>query len=209
MDSFLDSTIIIKYLEYDYIKEHLRKKCFDYIKSSNGKILISFIIKEELRRAILKRKEIYDYVLKKMNDSSYELDYVKTISLNKEDSIFAKNLYLKLKEKDAIKLKKDFDSEIGFLNVSLSIFLKNKVNEIAIEKADLDSFLLNVVHEFINDFADCRVLSSAIQMQKNREGFIFVTADKHFSPNDYKFITEEQRLKDYKFPNLRNFLYED
>ena len=130
MDSFLDSTVIIKYFEYEYIKEHLRKKCFDYIKSSNGKILISFIIKEELRRAILKRKEIYDYVLKKMNDSSYELDYRKTISLNKEDSIFAKNLYLKLKEKDAIKLKKDFDSEIGFLNVSLSIFLKNKVNEI-------------------------------------------------------------------------------
>lgn len=209
MDSFLDSTVIIKSFEYDYIKEQLRKKCFEYIKSSEGKILISFIIKEELRRAILKREEIYKYVLKKMKDASYEIDYKKTIFLNKEDTIFVQNLYLKLKEKNIIKLKKDFDSEINFLNISLSLFLKNKVNEIAIGKSDLDNFILSIVHEFIQDLADCRVLVSSIQMQQNKDIFLFVTADKHFDPNGYEFLKDEPRLKDYKFPKLKNFLYEN
>ena len=83
MDSFLDTTVIIKYIEYDYIKEQLRKKCFEHIKSSKGKVLISFIVKDELNRVVLQRKEIYECVLKKIKDPDYELDYKKTIYLNK------------------------------------------------------------------------------------------------------------------------------
>jgi len=209
MDSFLDSMVIVKYIEYNYVKEQLRKKCFDYIKTLTTKILISFIVKEELRRVILQRKEIYECVLKKIKDPNYEIDYKKTNFLNKGTATFAQDLYLKVKDSDIVKLKEDFDSEINFLNVSLSVFLKNKVNEIAISKSDLDGFALSVIHDFLSDYADCRVLTSAIQMQQNKDTFFFVTADKHFSPNEYAFIEEEPRLKDYKFPKLKNFLYEN
>ena len=209
MDSFLDSTVIIKYFEYDYIKEQLRKKCFEYIKSSKENILISFIIKEEIRRVIFKRKEMYGCVLKKIRDSSYEIDYNKTNFLNKEDCIFTQNLYLKFKEKDIVKLKKDFDSEIDFLNVSLSLFLKNKVDEISITKQELDSSIISIIHEFIEDFADCRVLTSAIQMQQNRNIFFFVTMDKHLDSGSYDFIENELRLKEYKKPKLKNLLFEN
>ncbi|MCX6750903.1 MAG: hypothetical protein NTZ83_05575 [Candidatus Pacearchaeota archaeon] len=209
MDSFLDSTVIINYMEYDYIKEQLRKKCSEYIKSLNGKIFISLIVKEELQRAILKRKEIYECVLKKIKYPDYELDYKRTIYLDKQNIIFAQDLYLKLKDKDISRLSKEFDSEIDFLKASLDLFIKNKVNEIAIAKSDLDSSILSIIHDFIDDFADCKVLTSAIQMQQNKEIFFFVTADNHFDPNGYNFIKTEPRLENYKFPTLKNFLYED
>lgn len=204
MDSFLDTTIIIKNFEYNYKKEELRKKCFEYIEYTKGKILISYIIKEELRRVILKRKEMYNYVLKKIENSSYEMD---PIYLNKEEIKFAQGLYLSLKQGNLINLKKDFDSEIGFLNASLSSFLKNRIDEIAISKLDLDKFLLSTIHDFIDDFADCRVLTSAVQIQQNKEIFFFVTADKHFDPNGYNFIKTEPKLENYKFPELKNLLY--
>lgn len=209
MDSFLDTTVIIKYIEYNYIKEQLRKKCFEHINSSNTKILISFIVKDELDRVILQRKEIYESVLRKIKDSSYELNYKKTMYLTKQDSLFAQDLYLKLKDKDVYKLSQEFDSEIDFLKASSDLFIKNKVNEIAIAKSNLDSSILSIIHDFIDDFADCRVLTSAIQIQQNKEVFFFVTADNHFDPNGYKFIKTEPRLENYKFPTLKNFLYEN
>jgi len=208
MDSFLDTTVIIKYLEYGYIKESLRKRCFEHITASKNKVFISFIVKNELDRVVLQRKEMYEYILKKIKDPSYELDHKKTIYLNKQDILFIQEFCLKLKDKDTRRLKQDFESEIDFLRVSLDIFLKNKVNEIAIAKSDLDSFALSLINDSLNDFADSRVLTSAIQMQKNKDIFFFVTADKHFSPNEYEFIRTEPRLKDYKFPKLKNLLYE-
>lgn len=209
MDSFLDTTVIIKYLEYDYTKEQLRKKCFEYIESSNGKILISLVVEEELRRAIIKRKEMYENVIKKIKDSSFQINYKNSNFLNKEDCLFAEKLYINLKEKDTVKLKKEFDSEINFLNASLIIFLKNKVSEASIKESELNQTILSIIHEFIEDFADCRVLTSAIQIQQSREQFAFITADKHIDKGSYNFIEEELRLKDYKKPILKNLLYEN
>lgn len=209
MDSFLDTIVIIKYLEYNYIKEQLRKKCFEYIESSNGKILLSFIVEEELRRVIIKRKEIYENVIKKIKDSSFQINYRNSNFLNKEDGLFAEKLYTNLKGKEPVKLKREFDSEIDFLNASLIIFLKNKVNEILIKKSELNQTILSIIHEFIEDFADCRVLTSAVQIQQGREQFTFVTADKHIDKGSYNFIEEELRLKDYKKPILKNLLYEN
>jgi len=209
MDSFLDTTVIIKYLEYDYIKEQLREKCFEYIRSSKTNILISFIVKDELERVILQRKEIYEWVLRKIKDSNYEFDYKKTAYLNKHDALFAQELYLRFKDKEINRLRQEFDSEIDFLNSSVDLFLKNKVSEIEIKKSELDDSILSIIHNYLTDFADCRVLTSAVQMQQNKDIFFFVTVDKHFSPNEYEFIKNEPKLKDYKFPELKNFLYEN
>jgi len=208
MDSFLDSTVIVKYMEYNYTKEQLRKMCFEYINSLNTKIFISFIVKEELQRVILQRKEMYECVLKKIKYPDYEIDYKKTNFLNKGTAIFAQDLYLKVKDCNIIRLKKDFNSEIDFLNASIALFLKNKITETAITRPDLDSFILSVVHNYIDDFADCRVLTSAIQMQANKQTFFFVTADKHFDSGTYNFIENDLKLKDYNKPKLKNLLYE-
>jgi predicted nucleic acid-binding protein len=212
MDSFLDTTVIIKYLEYDYIKEQLTKKCFEHVKSSDSRIIISFIVKDETNRAILKRKEIYEYILKKIKEPDYELDSKKAIYLNKQDIIHSRELYLKFKEKDFNRLKQDFNDEINFLNASFDLFLRKRIDEISITKSELDKFLLSIIHNFIEDFADCRVLTSAMQIQQDKNTFFFVTADDHFNPNTYKFIEEQFKIdyqkENYKFPTLKNFLYE-
>jgi len=210
MDSFLDSTVIINYFEYNYKIGELKKKCFDYVEFSKGKILTSFIVQDEVRRVILKRKEMYGCILRKVKDPSYEITYNENIKfLNKEDIKFTHGLYLKLKDKSINNLEEDFGSEIVFLNASLRLFLRKRINEISITKSDLDSSVLSIIHDFIDDFADCRVLTSAIQIQQNKEIFFFVTADQHFDPNGYNFIKTEPKLENYKFPNLKNFLYED
>ena len=209
MDSFLDTGVVIKYFEHDYMKEELGKRCYEYVKNIQNKILISFIVQEEAHRVILKRKEIYDYILNKIQDPSLEIEYKETVYMNKQEFIFAKDLYLKLKNENIKELKKNFDSEIDFLKASLDLFLKNKVNETAIGKSELDNLILSIVHNFIEDFADCRVLTSAIQMQQHRDIFFFVTADKHFDSGSYDFIENELKLKNYKKPQLKNLLYEN
>ncbi len=209
MDSFFDTTVIIKTLEYTYIKEELRKKCSECVKLSE-KRLISFIVKEELERVIIKRKEIYENVIKKINNSSFQIDYKKSSFLNKEDQLFAENMYLKVKSKNLTELKKEFDSEINFLNYSLIVFIKEKINEILITKSELDKSIVLIINEFIKDFADCKVLASAIQIQQNKQQFVFASADRHFDPNGYNYLeNEEPRLEKYLFPKLKNLLYED
>lgn len=209
MDSFFDTNIIIKYIEYNYNKEVLRKKCFDYIALLKDKIFISFIVKDEALRVIIKRKEIYENVLKKLQNPNYVIDYSRSAFLNKSDARFAEVLYLKLKGKNRAKLKEDFNSEIDFLNVALASFIKNKVNKISIKKDELDNKIISILNDFIEDFADCRILASAIQMQQEKEQFLFVTADRHIGPGEYDFIEKEIRLKEFRKPKLKNFLFEE
>jgi hypothetical protein len=209
MNSFLDANVIIKKIEYDYLKEDLRKKCFEHIQSSKGKIFISFVVKEELNRIILKRKEIYNFILEKVKNSEFEIDYNKISYLTKQDGVFAKDLYLKLQGISADKLKKDFDEELNFLKISLDSFLKTKINEIAIKKEELDKSIINILYEVIQDFADCRVLTSAIQMQQKKIQFSFITCDKHFHPAGYRIIEGDSRLKEYTKPKLKNFLFDN
>lgn len=209
MDSFLDTTVIINNFEYEFSKEKLQKRCFEYLNNITGKIFISFIVKNEIERVILKKKEIYNQILSKIKDSSYEMDYKKSAYLKEEDVIIAKNIYLKLKKGNLKDIKDSFDFEIDFLNNSLDLFLKNKVNEIAITKQELEDSILSIIHNFIEDFADCRVLTSAIQIQQNKETFFFVTADKHFDSHGYNFIKTEPKFEKYRFPILKNLLYEN
>lgn len=208
MESFLDTNVIINYFEFDYIKEQLRKKCFEHVKNAN-KILISFIVEEELRREITKRKEIYGQVLEKIKNPSFQIGYKSSLFLNKDDCLFAEGLYAQLKGEKAEELKKEMDYEIDFLRNALKSFLKNKVSYIAIKKSELNQDILSIIQDFITDFADCQVLTSALQMQQAREQFLFVTADKHFDSGSYNFVEEELRLKEYKKPELKNLLFED
>ena len=208
MDSFLDTNVIIKAIEYEYVNEHLREKCFEQVKKAN-KILLSFIVEGELRRALLKRKEIYEKVINKIKSPSIAIDYKDSKFLSREDWIFAEGIYKHAKEKNPEKLKKDFDAELDFLNHSLKVFLRNRISEIDIRESELNQEMVSIIREFIDDFADCKILTSAIQMQQSREQFLFASCDKHFDMGSYNFVEKERRLKKYKKPKLKNLLFED
>ncbi|MEK6913813.1 MAG: hypothetical protein AABW47_04050 [Nanoarchaeota archaeon] len=207
MDSFLDITVIINSFEYNYVKDSLKKKCFEYVKENEEKILISFFVQEGLKRAILKRKEIYNLVLKKIKDTSYEIVFEKAVLLNKKDILFANNLYSNIKKEEFSSLKNKFDNEINFLNFSTSYFLEKLNSKFFIKEENLDSSLISLIHSFIADHEDCKVLASAIQIQKDKKMFFFVTADQHFIPGSYDALKEDSRLEGYKIPELINLLY--
>ena len=208
MDSFLDLTVILNYFEYNYFKEPLKKKCFEYVKENEAKILISFFVQEGLKRVILKRKEMYNLVLKKIKDPTYEIIFEKAVLLNKKDILFANSLYLNLKKEEFFGLKSKFDNEINFLNFSVSYLLEKLNNKFLIKEENLDNSLISLIRNFIEDYEDCQVLASAIQMQQDREQFLFVTADQHFIPGSYDALKEDIRLKEYEKPILKNLLYE-
>jgi len=207
MNSFLDTNIIMRYFEYGYNKDDFSKRCFEYVKSED-KVLISYIIQDELKRNILRMRELFNCVIRKIKNSTYEIDYRKTSYLNKEDELITIKLYMSLKDINLGDLKRSFDEQINYLNDSLYVFLKNKVSDIEITKSELDKNILSVVRESIEDFSDCKVLTSAIQMQQDKDIFLFVTADSHFSPNEYDFLKNDFRLEKIKIPILKNLLFE-
>jgi len=207
MESFLDINVILSSIESNYIQDTLKKKCAEYVKANEEKILISFFVQEGMKRVILKRKEMYNLILNKIKDPSYEIVFEKAVLLNKKDIIFANNLYLNLKKEEFSDLKQKLDNEINFLNFSVSYFLEKLTNKFLIKEEKLDSSLISLIYDFIIDYEDCKVLASAINLQKEREIFLFVTIDKHFIPGSYDALKEDIRLKEYKIPGLLNLLY--
>ena len=207
MESFLDINVIVNSIEANFIQEELKKKCFEYVKTNEEKILISFFVQEGLKRVILKRKEMYKLVLEKIKDPSYEITFEKAVLLNRKDILFANSLYLTLKKEEFSGIKQRMDNEINFLNFSVSYFLEKLPNKFLIKEEKLDSSLISLIYDFIIDPEDCRVLASAISIQREREQFLFVTCDQHFIPGSYDTLKEDPRLKEYKLPELLNLLY--
>ena len=88
------------------------------------------------------------------------------------------------------------------------LFQTKIVDEINLYENEINISLVKVINEFIKDYSDCLVLASAIQIQQEREQFLFVTGDKHFSEGSYDFIKEDPRTEKYKKPILKNLFYE-
>ena len=151
---------------------------------------------------------MYGKVLEKIKNPSFQIDHKSSRFLNRDDGLFAEGLYNQLKEEKPEELKKEMDLELDFLRIALNAFLKNKINDIAIKKSELNKDIVSIIREFIEDFADCQVLTSALQMQQKKEQFLFVTADKHFDSGSYNFVEGELRLKEHKKPKLKNLLFE-
>ena len=122
------------------------------------------------------------------------------------------------KEKSAEQVGKEVAEKLSFerdiLQISIDKFLNSKVDETVINIEEIDNELVNKIHDFIDNHADCKILASALQFQSqtNREIFLFVTADeKDFSPNGYKFLIDQFVIiglnKKYKFPELYNLRF--
>ncbi len=73
---------------------------------------------------------------------------------------------------------------------------------------NIDSNIVSILRNYIEKHSDCLVLASAVQEQRKKDAFFFVTSDDHFNPNNYEFLKEDVKLKDYKFPKLKNLLFE-
>ena len=66
--------------------------------------------------------------------------------------------------------------------------------------------MVNKIHDIISNHADCKILASALQLQKIREPFLFVTADgKDLAPNHYDFLKDHFKInypkEGYLFPD--------
>lgn len=209
-DSFLDNSVIINFLNYLVRKTELRDKCFRYIEGKQGNLLICLFSLDGIKRYISKREILYTEVLNKRENEKYIIGDNETARkiLNNQEILFANKIYETTLSENAKNLQDRFKEEINTIKLNFRIFLKSKVDEMGIKKEEIDSTILSIIYDFIEDFEDCKILTSALQMQQDKEEFFFVTADKHFAPNIYNFIKDDSRFEKYKFPKLKNLLYE-
>ncbi len=207
MKSFLDSCVVINFLEFGFGNTLLKKKCFDYI-SKEERFLFCFYTLGEIKTFIRKREIQLNEILRKKQDQSYQFGTNKeTEFLKKSDFIFIEKLYDELKGFECSILNEKFEYQIRTIRLQFDLFLKNKISDISIKPLEVKKEILSVIYDFLGDYADCRILASAIQMQQNREQFLFVTADRHFSEGTYDYIKKDIRLKEYEKPVLLNLLY--
>lgn len=207
MDSFFDTCVIIKYASYDPLVENsLNMKCYSYIKHKKGNFILCYYVLDELNSFIKKRAVIHKEVLKKIENPEYNI--VDFGILSKIDLAYANKLYESNKEKNVETLSKIFLEERNNFQRKIDVFIKIILNEKVIPVDSIDKEIVSVLKNFIDKHSDCLVLASAMQEQQNRETFFFVTSDDHFYPNNYDFIRDDIKLKKYKFPELKNLLFD-
>ena len=215
MNSFFDTSVIIKYGSFDKnSKDEFSLKCFNYILSKEGKFLLAYYVEDEIKNRIKKRRIIFQEALNKIKNPSYEIEKTKNYNeLRASDKAYLKKLYEKLKDKNIIDAKRNLSEEQINFEIRIDQFLKVLVDERIIKINEIKQELVKVLNNFVDDYADCKVLASAIQAQEKRDIFLFISCDDHFNPNTYKFVKDQFEIdypKDnYKFPTLKNLLYED
>ena len=208
-DNFLDTNVIFNYSNYngDNSKDII-KKCYLFIKNKNGGFILCGAVMDELSNIIIKRANIHKAVIKKLQDEEFILESL----ISNRDIPFAKKLYEALKNHDIKKASEELSKERDLSEINIHKFIKLLADERVIPIEQIDNELVNRIHDIIQNHADCKILASALQLQKNREIFLFVTADgKDLNPNGYNYLKEHFDInfskEDYKFPELKNLLY--
>ena len=211
MDSFFDTCVVIHYGSFSkLINTALIKKCYEYIINKKGEFLLGYYIEEEIKIRVKKRSIIFQEALNKIINSSYDFGNSKYFNdLNERDKISVKKLYEKYKNSDHSEVKKMFLEDQSLFEIRIDRFLKFLVNIRIIKMDEIRPDLVSIVKENRYSHADCLVLTSALQAQEKRDVFCFVVADRHFDPNGYEFLKGDPRLKDIKFPLLKNFFFEN
>src|SRR6056297_1593354 len=97
-------------------------------------------------------------------------------------------------------VKNKFSKILSTMNLRIDFFKEVLLDEINIPESSIDRRLTSIIHSYIDNYTDSEILSSALQIQKNRNIFLFVTADKHFSFNEYDFLKEQFEIN-YKKEN--------
>ncbi len=210
MDSFLDTNVVINYSLYNSENSGgLFLKCFEYINSKREKFFVCYRVLRELKSVSKKLTLMRLEVVEKLKNKDYVFGSLdKEGIFGKRDLIKIKKIYLKRSGEDIKKVQEEF-IEVGDIMFNrITFFLEKLVLEFVISEDKIDKGLVSILREFIDNYADCEVLASAILFQEERELFLFVTADRDFAPNDYDFVKDDDRLDGYKFPRLKNLLFD-
>ena len=147
-------------------------------------------------------------VLRKLQDTSHvfgNLDNEKI--LNKNDLIKIKKIYLMKSKANYQKVQEEFNEVNRLMFNRITFFVEKLIHNIVILEEDIKKEWVSILREFIENYSDCEILTSAIQFQQDREKFYFVTVDRHFDKNGFDFIKDDLRLKDLNFPVLKNLIY--
>jgi len=208
MDSFLDSCVIIHYS--NYLGENsglLLRKCWRFINEKNGKFMLCYAVSEEISNFISRREKVHKEVLKKLKDGDYQFSN----SLDFRSMSTAKKLYAEFGDKNYDKVEIYFREQRENSSLKIEYFLLRILNEKVIPLNQIDKNLVSKINNYISNHADSGILASALQSQKGRNLFLFVTADKDFAPNEYDFLKEQFEINysegKYKFPELLNLMF--
>ncbi len=213
-DSFFDTNVIFNYSNYhEQFKEEsapIVKKCYSYIQSKRGKFIVCGAVLEEIQEIIKKRARIHKAVVDKVNNPQISLENNTLVS--KRDAPFAKQLYEKFKNSKIEEMANNFRFERRLSEIAIQKFLENNVDEKAIPIEQIENELVSKIHDIISNHADCKILASALQLQKDRELFLFVTADgKDLDPNGYDYLKEHFEInypkEKHRFPELLNLMF--
>ena len=210
MDSFFDTNVVINYSLYNSENsEGLFLKCFEYVNLKREKFFVCYRVLRELKNIRKKLALMRLEVVEKLKNRDYVFGSLDEEGiLGKQDLVKIKKIYLKKSGEDIKKVQEEF-IEVGELMFNrITFFLEKLVSEFVIPEDGMDGRLASILREFIDNYTDCEVLASAILFQEDRELFLFVTADRDFAPNDYGFLEGDSRLEDYKFPKLKNLLFD-
>ncbi len=204
-NSFLDSNVIINYANYQKGKsKEIVTKCYLYLSNKQNKFILCYAVIRELENIITKRTVIHREVLKKIENDKYSLDG----NLPLRDLPIAEKLYLAYKQIGPKKIGEIFASERDIFEIEIEKFLKNKIDIKVIPIEEIKLELVNTLRDMIDNYADCQILASALQYQKDKDLFLFVTADKKdLNPSNYEYAQDYGVLKDYKFPELLNLMF--
>lgn len=217
MDSFIDTNVIFSYSNYnEQFKEEatlIIQKCYLYIINKKGKFILCGAVLEEIQEIIKKRARIHKSVIDKLqNPEKYSFENNSLISV--KDIPIAKKLYERFKDNKIEKVADYFRLERSLSEIVIQKFLDISVDEKVIPIEDIDNNLVGKINDIIPNHADSKIIASALQLQKERETFLFVTADgKDLDPNGYNFLKEQLEIdlpkEKYKFPELLNLMFTD
>lgn len=207
-DSFFDANIIINFAKYqEGARGEIILRCYSCVSNKKGRFIVCYAVVRELYNQISNLAQIHKQILKKIEDEGYPL--AEKGNLSKKNLLIAEKLYLLNKEKDKEEVKKNFAEQRNIFELEIERFLKLNIDEKVIPLEEIDSNLTNRVFDIIPNYADSRIIASALQYQKNRPVFLFVTADeKHINSNNYSFLREQFKItplkEEYEFPELVN-----
>jgi predicted nucleic acid-binding protein len=208
-DSFFDTNVIINYASYSETTQKIEyKKCFQYIETSKGKFIICYFVRKEIFNFLTKRAILHKEVLKKIKDRDYEFETSKFLS--KRDIPYAKKLYENHKNLPINEVSLIFLEERKGIGIMIDRFLKTKVDELVIPEEEINLELVKIINDSILNYADCKIIASALQHRKKRDDFLLVTFDsRDLDPNGYEYLKDEPKLREYKFPKLVNLMCVD
>jgi len=215
INQFLDTSVIISYsgllsVEKLERRENVFKICADFIKNKEGKFTVCyFTIEKEIASLIVRQKVWVNEIKKKIDDENYDIGSTNAKSLYPEDINRAKKVYnyysLNLDKTNKEGFKKNLSAIQADIEARISFFLERLIDERVIPLNQIEKPLVNILREFIGNYADCNVFASVLKYTTSKnEKVIFVTLDKKdFDENEIAFLKNEQRLQSYKFPEFK------